>query len=160
MGVYDIALKLEADSEKFYLDQVDKAENGGLKRIFKKLADDERKHIEYVKQLEHEDWEFVDTDVLEDVKNVFTELLEENITFKVKLDTIEAYEFACAMEKTSIEYYGKMSEEAVNANTKKILIKLMNEEKKHLLTLENIILYLRQPESWVEHAEFTIRQDY
>ncbi|SHE27193.1 ferritin-like domain-containing protein [Alkalibacter saccharofermentans] len=160
MSLYDMALKLEVDSKEYYIKQAEEAENEGLKKIFHKLADDEQKHYEYVQKLASGNLEFKETDVLNDVKNVFTELLEKDIKFEMNLSTIEAYEFAKKMEQESIDYYQKLQKDNTDPTTLDLLKKLENEEKKHLLTLEDILLYMRKPETWVEHAEFNIRETY
>lgn len=160
MSLYDVALKLETDSRAFYLKQAEASENEGLKKIFMKLADDEKRHYEYLKGLVYVDEELKETDVLDDVKNVFTKLLEEKFYFDMDLSTIEAYELAKKMEKESYEYYQKMQEQSEDAKTINLLKMLEKEERKHYLTLEDIILYMKKPETWVEDAEFTIRETY
>ncbi|QSX08756.1 ferritin family protein [Alkalibacter rhizosphaerae] len=160
MSLYDVALKMETDSRAFYLKQAEASENEGLKQIFHKLADDEKRHYEYVRGLGFVNEDFVETDVLVDVKNVFTKLLEDQVFFDMELSTIEAYEFAKKMERESAEYYRNMQDQTEDEKTIKILKMLEREEKKHLLTLEDIILYMQKPETWVEDAEFTIREEY
>ncbi|HAE61140.1 MAG TPA: Rubrerythrin [Eubacteriaceae bacterium] len=160
MSLYDVALKLEVDSREYYIKQAEASEHEGLKKIFNKLADDEQRHYEYVQKMAEKNVEFKETDVLTDVKNIFTELLDNDVRFEMDLSTIEAYEFAKKMEQESIEYYQKMQKETTDQKALDILKKLENEERKHLLTLEDILLYMRKPETWVEDAEFNIKETY
>lgn len=160
MSLYDVALKLEVDSREYYIKQAEASEHEGLKKIFYKLADDEQRHYEYVQKMAEKNVEFKETDVLTDVKNIFTELLDNDVRFEMDLSTIEAYEFAKKMEQESIEYYQKMQKENTDQKALDILKKLENEERKHLLTLEDILLYMRKPETWVEDAEFNIKETY
>lgn len=160
MSLYDVAMKMETDSRDFYLKQAESVKNEGLKKIFQKLAADEQRHYEYLKGLVYVDEELKETDVLVDVKNVFTKMLEDEVYFDMDLSTIEAYEFAKRMEADSAEYYHKMQEQTEDAKTINLLKMLEQEERKHFLTLENIILYMKKPETWVESAEFTYREEY
>lgn len=160
MSLYDVALQMENDSRAFYLKQAEAATNDGLKQIFFKMADDEKRHYEYVRSLGFANEAFVETDVLVDVKNVFYKLLEDKVTFEMDLSTIEAYEFARNMEIESAEYYKKMQGETEDPKALDLLKMLEREERKHILTLEDIILYMKKPETWVEDAEFTIREEY
>ena len=85
MSLYDVALQMENDSRAFYLKQAEAATNDGLKQIFFKMADDEKRHYEYVRSLGFANVDFVETDVLVDVKNVFQKLLDDNVTFEMDL---------------------------------------------------------------------------
>ncbi|MBF7095866.1 ferritin-like domain-containing protein [Alkalibacter mobilis] len=160
MSLYDVALKMETESRAFYLKQAENSDNEGLKKIFLKLADDEKRHYEYIRGLGFVNESFVETDVLDDVKNIFTEFLENDVRFEMDLSTIEAYEFARKLEVESVEYYRKMQNQTKDEKTIKLLKMLEKEERKHILTLDDIILYMKKPETWVEDAEFNIREVY
>lgn len=160
MHVYDVALQMESDSRAFYLKQAEATDNEGLRQIFLKLADDEKRHYDYVRGLGTVNHDFVETDVLVDVNNVFHQLLDDNVTFEMDVSTLEAYEFAKNLERESVAYYKKLQEETQDPIALDLLKLLEREERKHILTLEDIILYMKKPETWVEHAEFTIRDEY
>lgn len=160
LNLYDVALKMENDSRAFYLKQAEISENEGLKNIFYKLADDEKRHYEYVRGLGMVNQDFEESDVLTDVKNVFNQLLVDNVRFEMDLTTIEAYEFAKGMEQESAAYYKNMQSETDDPKALKMLRLLEREERKHIVALEDMILYMKKPETWVEDAEFTIREEY
>lgn len=160
MNLYDVALKMENDSRAFYLKQAENSANEGLKNIFYKLADDEKRHYEYVRGLGMVNQDFEESDVLTDVKNVFNQMLVDNVRFEMDLSTIEAYEFAKGMEQESAAYYKKMQSETDDPKALKMLRLLEKEERKHIVALEDMILYMKKPETWVEDAEFTIREEY
>lgn len=43
---------------------------------------------------------------------------------------------------------------------KKVLDIIIKEERRHYDLLDNIIIMVNRPSSWVEHAEFGVRERY
>lgn len=43
---------------------------------------------------------------------------------------------------------------------KNLLLKLAEEEKKHMFLLENLVEFIPRPETWIENAEFNHLVEY
>ena len=51
MNIFDYAMQMEYDGNKFYLDLAEKSKDRGIKSIFTMLAKDEQKHYDTFKVL-------------------------------------------------------------------------------------------------------------
>ena len=53
-----------------------------------------------------------------------------------------------------------MSDKVEAEAQKKLLLKLAEEEKKHMFLLENLVEFVSRPETWIENAEFNHLVEY
>jgi len=162
MNIYQYALQLEKDSENYYRELAQKTENIGLQNILKMLAEEEVKHYKIIEQMMKGEAspELAETDLLKKAKNIFMKIKGKEIVFKFDLAQVDFYRKAQEFEEKSYKYYKEMSDKVEIELQKKILIKLAEEEKKHLFLLENVVEFLSRPETWIENAEFNHLDDY
>jgi rubrerythrin len=162
MNIYQYALQLEKDSENYYRELAQKTENIGLQNILKILAEEEVKHYKIIEQMMKGEAspELAETDLLKKAKNIFMKIKGKEIVFKFDLAQVDFYRKAQEFEEKSYKYYKEMSDKVEIELQKKILIKLAEEEKKHLFLLENVVEFLSRPETWIENAEFNHLDDY
>jgi len=161
MNYLDMAIQLENDGEMFYLEQADKNSGREIERVFKLLANEERKHRELLENFSKKlDYTIPEVESEIDYENIFR---NEN-DFKVETETepkqIDVYRLALQKEKESIELYQKMREEASEEEEKILLDFLIKQEQNHYRIFNNIIELLRKAEEWVESAEFGKRETY
>jgi rubrerythrin len=162
MNIYQYALQLEKDSENYYRELAQKTENIGLQNILKMLAEEEVKHYKIIEQMMKGEAspELAETDLLKKTKNIFMKIKGKEIVFKFDLAQVDFYRKAQEFEEKSYKHYKEMSDKVEIELQKKILIKLAEEEKKHLFLLENVVEFLSRPETWIENAEFNHLDDY
>jgi rubrerythrin len=162
MNIYKYALQLERDSENYYRELAQKTENIGLQNILKILAEEEVKHYKIIERMMKGEAspELAETDLLKKAKNIFMKIKGKEIVFKFDLAQVDFYRKAQEFEEKSYEHYKEMSDKVEIELQKKILIKLAEEEKKHLFLLENVVEFLSRPETWIENAEFNHLDDY
>jgi rubrerythrin len=155
-------MKMEVDGENFYRSLADKAESEGIRNILTMLADEELKHFETLKRMSNNDpdVEMASSDSLEDVKNIFAEIQENNIETGSDAEQIDLYRKAQEQEEKSYQFYLEKSEQAEKESEKAIFLKLANEEKKHMILMGNIADFVAQPDLWVADAEFNRMDDY
>lgn len=127
MNYLDMAIQLENDGEMFYLEQADKNSGREIERVFKLLANEERKHRELLENFSKKlDYTIPEVESEIDYENIFR---NEN-DFKVETETepkqIDVYRLALQKEKESIELYQKMREEA-SEEEEKILLSIVSE---------------------------------
>ena len=162
MSIYEFAMKMEQDGEKFYRELTEKTQNAGLKQIFTRLADEEVKHYTLFKGLlESQTMHYNSTDILGASKNIFTEMNAAGaLDVSNDVSQIEGYQFALEMEKKAYTFFEEKSAEATDPKEKKFLAVIAKEERRHYRLIESIIEFVSQPETWVENAEFNHLTEY
>ena len=168
MDIFDFALKMERESEKYYRDQANKTKFSDLKTLLENLAAAEARHYKIVEALRLQNTEALpDEEVLTETKNIFVsyvkdaEALRKAISIdKIKEDQIDVYRLALVKENESVEVYEKMLSQAHNPNVKAVLERLIKEEQSHAKVMDEIIDLLNKVSDWVEAAEFNHQEDY
>lgn len=160
MNIYTFAKQFEVDGREYYLKLAGESKSEYLKQLFTMLADDELKHYEIVSRLQEQDAEYVQSDSFQKVPTIFQKYLEQNESFEAEITKLEAYAHAVELEKESFEFYREQGEKAKNPIEREIFFRIANEEKKHQITLENLMEMVRKPEVWVESPEFSHLEEY
>jgi len=142
--VIEMAKDIEKRGLDFYENQAKKTEEGELKDLLLKLAKDEKDHYETFSKMLEKAKELTDTDYDyvygEDVSAYLRALIEFTVfpseeEVEENINSIDdILELAINAEKDSILFYREMMEYN-NEDTNKILKKLVDEEKQHLLDL-------------------------
>ncbi|NQE54974.1 hypothetical protein C5S29_15455 [ANME-1 cluster archaeon GoMg3.2] len=150
----EIAMELEEEGKKFYMDASEKATNAFAKEMFGSLAKDEDLHLEKVKAIykklkEERAWPKMVTAIGDVVttKAVFPEdvkdLTEEDISESVKVLGI-----GMEMEEKSILFYNELAEKATDHFEARFYLALAHEERGHYLSLWDSREYLEDPAGW------------
>jgi len=162
MNIYQYAMKLEKDSENYYNRLMSKTDDIGLQAILKMLADEEAKHFSIVEQMEKTNIcpELAETNILKNAKNIFMQIKGKNLEFNFDLTQADFYREAQEFEEKSYQHYLEMSAKVEDEAQKNLLLKLAEEEKKHMFLLENLVEFVSRPETWVENAEFNHLDEY
>ena len=142
--VIEMAKDIEKRGLDFYENQAKKTDNNELKKLLLKLAEDEQDHYDTFSEMGEKAKELTDTDsdyvYGEDVSAYLRALIEFTVfpseeEVEEKINSIEeVLELAINAEKDSILFYREMMEYN-NKETNKILKRLVDEEKQHLLDL-------------------------
>ena len=162
MNIYQYAMKLEKDSENYYNRLMSKTDDVGLQTILRMLADEEAKHFSIVEQMMKADTcpELAEIDILKNVKNIFVKMKGKKLEFNFGLAQVDFYRKAQEFEEKSHQHYLEMSDKVEDEAQKNLLLKLAEEEKKHMFLLENLVEFLSRPETWIENAEFNHLDEY
>jgi rubrerythrin len=155
-------MKLEKDSENYYNRLMSKTDDVGLQTILKMLADEEAKHFSIVEQMEKTDIcpKLAETNILKNAKDVFMQIKGKSLEFNFDLAQADFYRKAQKFEEKSHQHYLEMSDKVEDEAQKNLLLKLAEEEKKHMFLLENLVEFVSRPETWVENAEFNHLDEY
>ncbi len=161
-NIYDYALKMEKDSEDLYRELSSDTSHEGVKKILNMLADEEAKHYEIITKMKKNVKELLyeDTNVLENSKNIIEKIKENKEKIDIKSTQVKIYEEAQKIEKESIKFYEEKSKEVTSEKQKKIFLKLAKEEEKHFFILNDILIHVSRPQTWVENADFNLREEY
>lgn len=161
MNYLDMAIKLETEGETFYLEQADKNSGSEIERVFRLLANEERKHRELLDNLSKKlDYTIPETDSEIEFESIFRDEKDFKLETVVEPKQIDVYRLALQKEKESIELYQKMKEESSDEEEKTLVDFLIKQEENHYKIFNNIVELLRKSEEWVESAEFGKRETY
>lgn len=166
MNIFDFALKMELDGEKYYRDLAGKTKYDDLRKVLIGLAEDEKRHYEIIQLAQNQTFNYIQADPsLAKIKNVFADNTEfvgdkKEVIAKLKDEQFDYYQVALVKENQSVELYQKLKESVENPAGKAICEKLIHEEEKHVEVLDNIIEMLNNVNDWVESAEFNHQDNY
>jgi len=161
MDVYDYAMQLEKDGEKYYRDAANLSKHRGLTRILTMLADAEVVHYDVFKRMkEHASWELPDAAILKDVKNIFVRMREEGDLEGISVSEIELYVKAQGIEKATEDFYREKATQMEDQTEREALLKVAEEENKHYFILQQIIDFVSRPDQWLEDAEWYHLEEY
>ncbi|NLU10267.1 MAG: ferritin family protein [Tepidanaerobacter acetatoxydans] len=153
------ALKFEENGYQFYTKISEEIKQPLAKRLFESLAIQEKDHAERIKEIYNnmQDGSNVEPTArpkysLEpEVKKIFYELDKEKK--KIPLDNIEGYKLAMEMEKKGYNMYKEFTEKSKDKREKEFFRLLMEEEKEHLTSLDNVYRFLTGTEDWYAEEE-------
>lgn len=159
MNIFEYAMQMETDGERYYRQLADQSNSPGLRKIFTMLADEEVKHYKVLEKLNKREGtpRLAETEILDHVKNVFVAM--KNTEQPMHIDTTketQLYRKARDIEEASMKFYQEKAEESAGAPQWQIFLQLAREEAKHLRIMESIVEFVSRPEpgNWLENAEW------
>jgi len=158
MNAIEIAKKMETDAIKFYLEAAKKTGYPAGKKMFETVAEDEKRHLEYVnKLLKGMDIQIEDVHPIENIKTVFEQMKDEMMEkVRATADELEAFKIAMKMENEGIEFYRKLLSGASSAKEKALFEKLIKEEEQHYSIFSNTYSFLDDTGNWFMWKEHSI----
>jgi rubrerythrin len=161
MNVFDLAMEMEKDGEKYYRQLVEKTTNSGMKNILNMLAEDEVKHFQVLQKLKTSSQvELLSTPILSGSKNIFQQLYDNKNWDGIPVNQIDMYKKARDIETRSFNFYMEKARANTDPATQKMFFLIAEEEKRHEFLLDNIIQFVSRPQTWLENAEFNHLDQY
>ncbi len=161
MNVFDLAMQMEKDGEKYYQHLAEKTANAGMKKILGQLALDEAKHFQVLQKLKESNRVELDsTPILGKSKHIFQQLQEEKNWEDLPTTQIDLYRKAKDIETKSFTFYMEKARESGDPRVQKMFFLIAEEEKRHEFLLENILQFISRPQTWLENAEFNHLDQY
>ncbi|OGU07083.1 MAG: ferritin [Geobacteraceae bacterium GWC2_58_44] len=155
MKVLDFAMKMEADGKAYYEKLATDSDDKELKNLFTLLAQAEQTHYDaLLARKEEVAFAMVESNVLDQAKNIFQRLLEMKSHGPFRVDT-DGYRHAIKAEEQSIGYYQDSAEKEQNPEVRRLLQTLADEEKIHLNIVENIYEFVESPKFFLAWREFS-----
>ena len=162
MNIYEFAMKMEKDQEAYYRNLRKKVGQPGLQRILDMLANEEAKHYKIVEQLSRnvENPRMAETTILENAKTIFAQMKDEKPDLSGIIPEADLYRKAQTLEKKSHKFYLRKADETEGEPQKHLFLRLAEEEKKHMLLIENLVAFITRPQTWLEDAEWYHLDEY
>lgn len=161
MDIFNLAIEMEQEGEKFYLEQETKNENYGIKAVCSLLAKEEAKHREIIEaKLQGGTPDLKQSDLEKSIREIYPQDQQFEIEIKAQPNQFDFYRMAMEKEQESIDLYKDLFKKTEDEETKKILLFLVEQEKKHYNLFDEMAQLIRSAGEWVESAEFGKRKDY
>ncbi len=151
LDIFDFAINAERQGIRFYNKVAEKFDNKDLKELFQKLAREEAEHVKTFQKIKEKaqkkgevaPFVFEDADVDEYVRSIILEgLFPSEEEADKQIESVETPASACAMamqaEKNAILLYSELARLAKDREHKKVLEKLVREEKSHMVKLRHL----------------------
>jgi len=154
--VFRVGMCMEEAGLDFYLKMAEKATDTATKRVFKRLARDEKEHLAYFESMEIEtagglgaQKQEKDEDTMKFVCSIVDDGIFKNIAEMEKVggrkfNPEKALELALQVEKDAVLYYTEAYAAARRKRTKAALAKLIEEEKGHVVEITKRLTNLRK----------------
>ena len=161
MDIFDFALKMEKDGEKYYRELSEKTDVEGLKTILTMLADAEVKHVRMIEQMrtDAKGVRMAEDALFEDTKNIFQQMKASKPVFDFDATHADFYRKALDIEAKSHAFYKEQADKSGD-DEKRLFLQLAEEEKRHMILMENLTEFVSRPESWLENAEWYHLDEY
>jgi rubrerythrin len=154
--VINTAIQLENDGIRFYSEAASKSGNMLVKKMFEELADDEKKHIDWIQNFAPDvrtSGEF-NRKLYERLKKIFADPPGDIKTNAESADNdIKAIDIAIGMENRSEEEYRRFSDSAGDPEMKKLFSVLAGIERFHANLLKDSKDFLENPQDWFMQNE-------
>lgn len=161
MNIFEFAVKMEQEGEKYYTEQAEINKDNSLRSVFLGLAKDENMHAQILQNKANGlAYNLTQTETLYEAKNVFSGLQKIKNPVKQNADQLDVYRAALENEKASIAIYQKYLSEATDVESKKVFEYLIKQEEDHYAIMDQLVSLISHSEEWVESAEFGKREDY
>ncbi len=164
MDVYEYAMKMEKDGEKFYRELASNCRIEGITTILNMLASEEVNHYETIILLKKQAGKSppVKSKIVDNVKSIFIRMKGEKADISFHSSELDSYKKARDIEEMSQKFYLDKAADAKQEDEKQIFLRLAAEEEKHLRIMENIVEFVARPEpgNWLENAEWHHLEEY
>jgi rubrerythrin len=161
MSSIELAIKNESSEMAFYLNEARRSENPVAKALFKTLAEDEKEHKNRLLGLHEKlvaDGSWPSDVPIEvngtNIKSVLGGLGRDPASFaKHSEDDIAALKKAISFEENGAKFYSDISKTCDSAAEAAFFRFLSQIEREHMLSIQDSLFYLEDPEGWLEAKE-------
>ena len=149
LAALQMAIQTEIDGYGFYRRFAEQTEDPGARAMFERLAQDEAKHLELLRNVkatleengEWLDYEGVPLPPVEGAPIFSRERVEQNIV--AHTSDLSALRVAFLIEKDAVDFYRHAAQETSDPNGKRIYLDLVRMEESHLALLQGEYDFLR-----------------
>ncbi len=162
MEFFEFALEMETKTIESYRALAEKCQsNEGVKKILLMLAEDHEKHTDTLREMQTSSVvEMEETEVFREARRVFSDMQNNKSPFSCDIDQVRLYEDARELVLKKRQFYEDIAAKLETEESRALVAKMAEEEKKQAVVLDNIIEMVRRPETWLEDAEFHHLDEY
>ncbi len=161
MNIIDCALKMEEEAASHYIQLAAASSVEELQNIFGLLAAAEKEHHDtLMAMMGNVDPAKAEFKALDEAACVFKPLLGKRDLVSEQLRDPDGYLHVVKEEEESIKFYEDLAAKADNDETRALLLKLAEEERRHLSIVENIYSFVEEPKTYLAWGEFSNLKEY
>ncbi len=161
MNVFDCAIKMEEEAREYYEGLAKIATIAELRNLFSMLAAAEQEHHDALVGMKQGiDPQKLRFGALDEAACVFSPLLERRELMAELKEDPDAYRHAVRKEEEGVNFYEDLAAKAENEETRKVLLMIAAEERKHLNIVENIYSFVESPRTYLAWGEFSNLAEY
>jgi rubrerythrin len=161
MNVFDCAIKMEEEARKYYEKLAAATVVPELKNLFTMLSESEQEHhdalVELKKSAAPLKPRFND---LQGAACHFKPLLAKNDLKVEPIEESDEYKNIVNEEEKGVQLYEDLAAQTKDENTRKVLLMIAKEERKHLSIVKNIYSFVESPKNFLASAEFSNLKEY
>lgn len=161
MNIFDCAIKMEEEARQYYEKLAANTTVPELKKLFSILGAAELEHCEALTKMKEQAVQPIpDFKALQETACVFKPLLAKRDLMAELQEDPDAYRHVVMEEEASVGFYEEFAAKAEDDGTREILLKIAEEERKHLSIIENIYAFVESPKSYLAWGEFSNLKEY
>jgi len=163
MDFFKVAIDIERMVENHYRNLAEECSGDrGITTIMTMLADDHKKHRISFQQMKNEEnvLPLPETPAFSEAKEVFSEIKKKQEPYTCDVNQVTHYKKALELVKHKVKVYNKALKSIEDDAQKKVLERIIAEEKKQEDILRNIIEMVNRPKTWLEDAEVYHLDEY
>lgn len=134
----EMAVKMEEDGFRHYLDAIRKVQSKGAREILKDAALDELEHKYQLEKALVDGFMESSADMTRPVPTMNLDYVLVKKELRHDSDTREALAYAIHLEKGAIDFYQRMAQGCSGAPMASLLERLLADETRHLQSLEDL----------------------
>jgi rubrerythrin len=157
MDILEFAINMELEGSKYYKEQAESYKDSDLYEIFLKLADDEEKHAQIIRDIKDGRALSIKSNESNQAASIFMDKSKKISEITFSPEQLDVYRFALGKEEESIELYKELMQKSENKDIYKMLIE---EETWHYKVMSSLVQLMENPKQWTESAEFGVREEY
>ncbi|HBG04006.1 MAG: ferritin [Geobacteraceae bacterium GWC2_58_44] len=156
MNVFDCAIKIEEEAKKYYEGLEAVSHQPEQKHLFSMLAASEEEHRNNLIRMKASmATAMAHLDGLDGTACSFRPLLTQRELLQESENDPDLYRFTVREEENEIRFYEELASIAGDEVTRKSLLMVAEEERRHLATVENIYAFVEAPRSYLAWGEFS-----
>lgn len=162
MDFFETAIDLEESMIRNYKDLAERCNtHEGVRNMLLMLAADQEKHHEIFSGFKERKASMVESaKVFKHARTLFEDMQDNRDTFSCDMDQLKMYEQARDLLVKKREFYTQALDRFTSSEDRSLLEKIIDEENRQTIVLENIIEMVNRPNSWIEDAEFNHLDEY
>ena len=161
MNVFDCAIKMEEESRLYYEALAAGSSEPELKNLFTMLAQAEQEHHDALVRLRGSiDSKNSQFKALDQAACLFKPLLAKRELMARLKETPDAYRLVVGQEEKGVELYRDLAAKTKDEGARQVLLKIADEERRHLSIVENIYSFVESPKTFLASGEFSNLKEY
>jgi len=155
MNVFDCAIKIEEEAKRYYERLGAESSRPEMKQLFALLAASEEELREHLVELKDSQLQRAQLEALDGTVCSFRPLLTERELLEEAEEDPDLYKFSMREEEEEIRFYEELAERTDDQAARSSLLRVAEEERRHLSVVEHIYDFAEAPKSFLAWGEFS-----